>query len=69
MSKALRIVEIAWIVVGVISLIEIVRLWGTFDSKFWLFVGCVGVSAFMFFLRKRQRERYEQNMKNKSSEE
>lgn len=68
MKRMLKFVELGWIVVAVISLVEIVRLWGTFDNTFWIFTGTFLVSAFMYFFRRRQRLRYEENLKNKPSD-
>lgn len=55
----IKIVEIAWIVVAVISALELVRLWGSGDVKFWYFLGFMVVAVFMFFFRRRQRQRME----------
>ncbi len=68
MNRMLKIVEIAWIVVSVISLIEIIRLWGTFDSQFFMFVGAMCVGIFMFYFRRKQRLKYENYQKNKTEE-
>ncbi len=59
MMKMIKIVEIAWIVVAVISALELVRLWGSGDVKFWYFLGFMVVAIFMFFFRRRQRQRME----------
>jgi hypothetical protein len=64
----LKIVEIAWIVVAVISLIEIVRLWGTFDKTFFIFVGSMCLASFMYYFRRKQRLKYENYLKNKTEE-
>ncbi|MGB0176018.1 MAG: hypothetical protein ACPF9D_02555 [Owenweeksia sp.] len=54
-----KIVEVAWIVVAVISALELVRLWGSGDVKFWYFLGFMAFAVFMFFFRRRQRQRME----------
>ncbi len=64
MNKMLKFVEIAWIVIAVISLVELIRLWGTFDTKFWMFLGFMVVAIFMFFFRRKQRLRYEESRRN-----
>ncbi len=68
MNRMLKVVEIAWIVVAVISLIEIIRLWGTFDTTFFMFVGSLSVGIFMFYFRRRQRLKYENYQKNQTQE-
>tara|TARA_R110002096_G_scaffold97514_1_gene217369 strand:+ start:339 stop:545 length:207 start_codon:yes stop_codon:yes gene_type:complete len=68
MNRMLKVVEIAWIVVAVISLIEIIRLWGTFDTTFFMFVGALCVGVFMFYFRRKQRIKYENYKKNKPQE-
>ncbi len=59
MMKIFKIVEVAWIVVAVISGLELIRLWGSGQVKFWYFLGFMVVAIFMFFFRRRQRQRME----------
>lgn len=68
MRRMLKFVEVAWIVIAIISLLELVRLWGTYDTKFWIFLGCMVMAVFMFFFRRKQRVRYEENLKNKENQ-
>lgn len=65
MIKMLKVVEVAWIVVAIISAGELVYMWGTFDTKFWVFLGFMVIAVFMFFFRRRQRQRYEESQKYK----
>ncbi|AEV31106.1 hypothetical protein [Owenweeksia hongkongensis] len=64
MSKAFRLVEILWLVVAATSAFEVYDLWGTFDTKFWVFVGFMVFGVFMFFFRKKQRQKFEERNKN-----
>ncbi len=59
MMRMFKIVEVAWIVVAVVSALELIKLWGSGDTKFWLFAGAMAVAIFMFFFRRKQRQRYE----------
>lgn len=63
----LKIVEIAWAVIAVISAIEVYRMWGDFTQKFWIFVGFMALAVIMFFVRRKQRIRYEER-KNQERE-
>ncbi len=58
----LKIVEIAWLVVSAISVIEIIRLAfeNRFTQTFYLFVGCFFLGIFMFYFRRKQRIKYEE---------
>lgn len=59
MMKMIKIVEVAWIIVAVISGLELIKLWGSGDVKFWYFLGFMLVAIFMFFFRRKQRKRME----------
>jgi hypothetical protein len=56
----LKIVEIAWIVIAVISAVELYRMWPVVDQKFYIFLGFMILAVVMFFVRRRQRLRYEE---------
>lgn len=60
----IRIVEIAWVVVAALSLVELFRLWPNFDQRFWIFLGCLAVAIFMFFVRRKQRIKMEERQGN-----
>lgn len=64
----LKFVEVAWIIIAVISAVELYRMWGTFDQKFWIFFGFMVLAVFMFFFRRRQRQRYEASLEEKREE-
>lgn len=65
----LKFVEYAWIIIAVISAIELYRMWDNFDKQFWLFFGFMLFAIFMFFLRRRQRQRYDARRREKEGEE
>lgn len=50
--------------IAAIAAYEVYDLWGTFDSKFWIFVGFAVMAVFMFFFRKKQRQKFEERNKN-----
>lgn len=56
----LKIVEIAWIIIAVISAFELYRMWPVMDQKFYIFLGFMILAVVMFFVRRRQRLRYEE---------
>ncbi|MDZ7847375.1 MAG: hypothetical protein U5L96_11715 [Owenweeksia sp.] len=59
----LRVVEIAWVVIAIISAIEVYRMWPEIDNKFWIFTGFMVLAVVMFFVRRRQRLRYQERKK------
>lgn len=59
MRKMLKIVEIAWIIIAVTSAVELYRMWPFVDQKFYIFLGFMLLAVVMFFIRRRQRIRYE----------
>lgn len=54
MNKAMRVVELLWLAVAAISLVEVYAGWGDWNKtiKFSLFLGA---AVFMYFLRRRGR--------------
>lgn len=64
MNRALKVVELAWIMVAVLSVYKSVGLWGTDDPWRFYFLGFTVLAIFMFYLRRRQRLRY---LKSKQS--
>lgn len=69
MMRMIKIVEIGWIVVAVISAMEIIRLWGKGDRTFWMFTGAFVVAVLMFFFRRRQRLRMEERLRQRNDEQ
>lgn len=67
MKRMLKIVEIAWIIIAVISAVELYRMWPAVDQKFYIFLGFMVLAVVMFFVRRRQRLRYEERQNNKEA--
>jgi hypothetical protein len=59
MGKAMRIVEWAWVFIGGVSLLEVVQLWSVDRSKAGLFALFAVGAGVMYFLRRRQRQRFD----------
>lgn len=59
MIKALRIVEIMWLVIAAVSAFELVARWNADRDKALIFGAFLILSVFMFFFRKRNRLKYE----------
>lgn len=59
----MRIVEIAWLVVATLSLIEVIAQWETRGQRFYIFLGFLIVAILMYFLRRGQRRRFERRQK------
>lgn len=57
-NASMRIVELAWMAVAAVSVVEIYMRWNNQDTKFWLFVLALCVSVFMYIFRKKQRINY-----------
>ena len=67
MRKMLKIVELAWIVVAVLSAVELFRLWPIIDQRFYVFLGFMILAVVMFFIRRRQRLRYAERQNTQES--
>jgi len=54
MNKAMRVVELLWLAVAAVSIVEVYMGWGDWNItiKFSLFFGA---SVFMYFLRRKGR--------------
>lgn len=54
MNRALRFIEILWLAVAAVSLVEAYKAWGTWNIvlRFGLIFGA---AVFMYFFRKRSR--------------
>jgi len=65
----LRVTEIMYIVIAVMSLMEVIRTWGDFNNKFYIFLGFMLVSAVMYFVRRKQRIRMEEYWKQRENKE
>lgn len=57
MNRAMRFIEILWLAVAAVSVVEIVKSWGDWNTtlKFTLFLG---VAVFMYFFRRKNRIRH-----------
>lgn len=69
MNKALKIVEIAWIVIFVICVFEVIRLFGSGQVTLYYFAGFGVFAVIMFYVRRRQRLRYQVNKAKKDAEQ
>lgn len=63
-SKFFIVSEILYVVIAAVAAFEIYELWGTFDTRFWIFVGFMIVAIFMFFFRRKQRQKFEERQNN-----
>jgi uncharacterized membrane protein YfcA len=68
MIRALRIVEIMWLVIAAVSAFELVARWNADRDKALIFGAFLILSIFMFFFRKRNRMKYEQRRKEQTKE-
>lgn len=59
MNKLFKVVEIAWIVIAVVCLFEVIREWGSGKETTYYFAGFGAFAIVMFYIRRRQRLRYE----------
>ncbi|RNL85991.1 hypothetical protein ED312_11790 [Sinomicrobium pectinilyticum] len=62
--KFLRISEIIYLVVAVLSVIETVRRWNADRNMAYVFAIFGVVSVFMFFFRRHYRKKFEQRRKD-----
>ena len=65
MLKMLRVVEIAWIVMAVLSIVQVASMWQQPGNEKWYFLAFAGFAVFMFFFRRRYRLRYEKRQLEK----
>lgn len=68
MLKMMKIVEVAWVVVALICIYELFREWDQPGDVKWYFAGGLVVAGFMFFFRRKQRQRYERLQREKENE-
>ena len=54
----MRVVEIAWLAVAAVSLVEVYFRWNDDRNSAYMFGGFFLVAAFMYYFRKRQRIKY-----------
>lgn len=59
-----RFFEVAYLVIGVISILEVIKNWETNRNRAYLFLVFGLVSVFMFFFRRHYRQKFEQRKKN-----
>lgn len=57
-GSMMRIVEIAWLAVAAMSLVEVFMRWENDRDKALMFGGFFLLAAFMYFFRKKQRFKY-----------
>ncbi len=69
MNRALKIVEIAWIVIFVICVFEVIRLFDSGQVTVYYFAGFGAFAVIMFFVRRKQRLRYETNKAKKEEDQ
>lgn len=67
-GKTMQIVEWAWVFIAVISLWETVNYWSTDRSRAGLFILFAVGAGVMFFVRRRQRQRFEERHGNRNQE-
>lgn len=67
MGKAMRVVEWAWIFIAGVSVLEVVQLWSVDRARAGLFGLFAGGAVVMYFVRRRQRQRFEERHKNNPS--
>ncbi|MDG3584056.1 MULTISPECIES: hypothetical protein [Galbibacter] len=57
-TKYFKIFEIAYLIVAVISIVEVVQVWGTNRNRAYLFLFFAIVSLGMFFFRRYYRKKF-----------
>lgn len=70
MLRMMRIVEVAWVIVALVCIYELIFKieWSDPGNAKWYFSGGLVVAVFMFFFRKKQRQRYERLAKEKEEQ-
>ncbi|MEE9362666.1 MAG: hypothetical protein V3U92_08720 [Cellulophaga sp.] len=64
MTKLLKYTEYLYLIVGVVSLYEIVSLWNTERSRAYFFVFFAVMSIGMFLFRRKYRKKFENRKPN-----
>ncbi len=54
--KLYKISEFLYVVIAIISLIEVITLWDIQRDKAYLFIGFAALSIFMFLFRRKYRK-------------
>lgn len=55
MNKAMRVVELLWLAVAAVSLVEVFKEWGDDWNKTIQYSLFFGAAVFMYFLRRKGR--------------
>ncbi|UGU17202.1 hypothetical protein LS482_04860 [Sinomicrobium kalidii] len=63
--KFFRFTEIVYLVVAVVSIVEMVRKWNEDRGRVYLFAFFAVVSVFMYFFRRYYRKRFERKKKDR----
>ncbi|MDT0643675.1 hypothetical protein RM553_12600 [Zunongwangia sp. F363] len=58
MSKYFKFFEYAYLVFAAFFIFEAIRIWNTERSRAYVFLFFVGISIFMFFFKRRFRQKY-----------
>lgn len=62
-SKILRVSEFMYLGISALSLVELIRGWGSFDTNFAIYSIFLLVGIFMFYFRRRTRLKLEARQK------
>ncbi|MCE2495969.1 MAG: hypothetical protein J4F31_05260 [Flavobacteriales bacterium] len=69
MKAAIKVIEIMWVVIAAVSVVELVRLWNTPGNKKWIFGAFLVFAIFMYWFRRKQRIRMEQRMNDRNDQD
>lgn len=66
MKAAIKVIEIMWLVIAAVSVVEVIRLWNTPGDKKWIFAGFIVLAIFMYWFRRKQRIRMESRRQDRN---
>lgn len=68
MHRFLRVIEIMWLAIAAVSLVEAVFRWNEDRNKALIFIAFMGLAVFMFFFRRKSRQKLEAKMRDKQND-
>lgn len=63
--KYFKVFSIAYLVIAVLSIIEVIRLWNVNRNKAYIFMFLAGGSIFLYFFKRYYYKKFQQHNKSK----
>ncbi|MCH8554030.1 MAG: hypothetical protein LAT76_02670 [Schleiferiaceae bacterium] len=67
MKNLLRVVEIMWLVIAAMSIVEVIKNWGGDQTRVLIFAAFFVMAVFMFFFRVKSRRKLSEKFEKKNN--